>query len=196
MRGFVSFVLALSAILAAAFLANLYVQSGDLSHHKAVEVQRLYSINMNAKEVILESALHGARQGFLVYDSSHDVKLCRHCPDHHCSVSSPHNYCDSDLCLRCFREKDARAVAEAGAYSVLHLLEMHNFDPDFNVSIGAAAIHVFLEADSSRENGFFLSHIIFTEDLAVFTESKKLGICGESPVPRGCVIYEKGPSHC
>jgi hypothetical protein len=196
MRGYLSFVLAFVSILLILSLLEAQLVSRDFELSKAVAVQRAYSLQMNAKEVIFELAREGANEGFDGYDSSHDVSLCKHCPDHFCVPGSLVNGCDALLCGRCFREDEARERAESGAKSKLARLSPDIFDPDFTLSMEEPSIEAYLGPEPLSPNGFRLSHIRFREDLQIMFGSEKFGISGTARVPRGCLIYAEGPSHC
>lgn len=196
MRGHLSFVLVFLSVLLLFHLLELQLASKDFGLSKAVAVQRIYSVQMNIKENILEASRQGAVDGFSEYDSSHDISLCRHCPDHACIPASPTNFCDAVLCSRCFREDEARRYAEEGAVLKLASLQGHGFDTDFSAAIGTAGLSAYLEADPLSSNGFSLSHIQFQDDIAISLSSVKFSISAQARIPEGCVIYGKGPSIC
>jgi hypothetical protein len=196
MRGYLSFVLAFVSMLIIVQLAEAQLSSYDFELSKAVSVQRAYSLQMNVKECMLEAVQQGAREGFSSYDSSHDVRLCRHCPDHFCIPGSLTNGCDPLLCSMCFREDEARAHAVEGAQSKLSLLHGHGFDGDFNVEIKDAALSAHLAPSPLSSNGFSLSHVRFDEDVLISFSSDRFAISGDGKIPGGCVIYDEGPSIC
>ena len=86
MRGYLSFILVFIAVLLLLALLRLHdaAHSTDLS--KAVAAERTYAVQMNVKESVVESARRGALAGFSDYDATHDIKLCKHCPDSYCSA--------------------------------------------------------------------------------------------------------------
>jgi|GEM_PF-1895672 len=196
MRGHLSFVLVFLSVILLFHLLELQLASKDFNLSKAVAVQRIYSVQMNIKENILEASRQGAVEGFTAYDSSHDISLCRHCPDHACIPASPTNFCDAALCSRCFREGEAREHAEEGALLKLVSLKTHGFDPDFSSSIGDAGLSAYLKAEPLSSNGFSFSHVQFQDDVLISLSSVKFSISAQARIPGGCVIYGEGPSIC
>jgi hypothetical protein len=194
MRGYLSFILVLVSLqLVFSFLdVKSASESTDLS--KALSVERTYSVHMNVKESVLEAARQGAREGFAAYDVSHDIRLCRHCPDAYCSVvpAAP-NRCDLLLCEQCFREHEARAEAEKQALSTIGLLRSHQFDSDFWVTIGGAEIEAFTKTDVTAKNSYALDYLRLREDLPIRMESEKLGLSAAAKIPRGVVIEYESP---
>ncbi|MBU0532973.1 hypothetical protein KKB44_05770 [Candidatus Micrarchaeota archaeon] len=193
MRGYLSFVLVLICLLVIFYLLELQI-TFDFS--KAIAVQRTYSVQMNVKESIFESVKQGASEGFHDYDLSHSTELCKHCPDHFCIPSSPTNHCDPILCAKCFREDEARNSAVNGALSKLQLISTHIFDPDFDVSISTFNLSVYLKPDSLSQNGFSLDYTQFRKEILIGLSSEKFDISAEARIPKGCVLYDEGPSIC
>src|SRR4030095_3907449 len=129
MRGYFSFSLVLLSSLLALSLLMLHHQSGQRDLSKAVSVQRAYGLQMNAKESVVESMRQGASAGFGYYDSTHDIAMCKHCPDNFCAPTIPgvttENACDATLCSACFREADARESAVSSAAAKAAALNGH-----------------------------------------------------------------------
>jgi len=192
MRGYLSFILVLVSLQLILSLLEVKEASDSADLSKALSVERAYSLHMNVKECIMESARQGAQEGFTAYDNSHDIKLCRHCPDAYCSpIPSASNHCDSLLCSQCFREEEARAEAEQYALSRIDLLRSHQFDFDFKVTILDVRIEVFTKADGMAKNGYALDYLRFREDLGIRLGSEKLDLSADAEIPRGVVVeYE------
>ncbi|MFH0884225.1 MAG: hypothetical protein V1861_00775 [Candidatus Micrarchaeota archaeon] len=193
MKGYISFVLVfLSSLILLHSLAILNsAYSTDLS--QAVETERAYGLAMNTKECVLESIRQGAARGFSIYDETHDISLCRHCPDHFCTPPTPlnpnpENICDVALCGQCFRESEARLASESGALSDLMALGYGSFDSDYSVFLDEAVLEASLEADGFSKNGLRLSSVRFREDFPIVIESKKFGFRGVSEIKKGMVV--------
>jgi len=169
-------------------------ESASLDLSKAVQIERTYGLQMNVKESIIESARQGALEGFSGYDASHDVSLCRHCPDNLCIPPNPldpipPNICDPARCEKCFREKEARKESEDGAIARLNNLKSHEFDPDFFVSIRDAEVESFLKSDPLSKNGFALDFFRFKNQCAFSVNSEKFSIESYATIPKGLVIF-------
>ncbi len=192
MRGYLSFILVLVSLQLVFSLLEVKSASESTDLSKAISVERTYSVQMNVKECILEAARQGASEGFAAYDASHDIRLCRHCPDSYCSpVPAAPNRCDPLLCEQCFREGEARAEAERQALSMIDLLRTHQFDSDFLITIGGAELEAFTKADVTAKNSYALDYLRLRGDLSIRLESEKLGLSAVAKIPRGVVIeYE------
>lgn len=191
-QGYLSFIVVFASLVLIFSLLEVQAASGSIDLSKAVSVERAYGVQMNAKEAAIESVRHGALYGFTEYDNSHDINLCRHCPDSFCIPSvppaAPPNYCDPLLCSRCFREPDARMAAEQHAIAGLDLLRNHQFDADFELQLGQPSIEAFTRAEPLSKNGFALGHVRFRSDLAMNASSPKLGLSAYGRLPGGMVI--------
>ncbi len=184
MRGYLSFILVFIAVLLLLSLLRLHDASYSTDLSKAVAAERTYAVQMNAKESVIEAARQGALGGFSDYDATHDIRLCRHCPDSFCSaIPGSANQCDNTKCMACFREADARAGAIDRALSGVRSLNSHVFDSDFEVRIGDPAMEVFLEADPAAKNGFRLGSARFTKEFLVSVDSKKFAISSTTKMP-------------
>ena len=192
MRGYLSFILVLVSLQLVFSLLEIKSATDSFDLSKALSVERAYSVQMNVKECVLEAARQGAHEGFAVYDASHDIKFCRHCPDSYCSpVPEAPNRCDSALCSQCFREDDARAEAERHALSNMGMLLDHQFDSDFIVTIMDAKMEAFTKPGLTARNGYALGYLRFREDLGIGLESAKFNLSADAEIPRGVVIeYE------
>ncbi|MEW6721785.1 MAG: hypothetical protein AB1324_00830 [Candidatus Micrarchaeota archaeon] len=191
MRGYVSFVLVFSSALLLSSLILLYDSSGRADLSKAVTAERAYGIQMNAKEAAIESVRGGAESGFSAYDTVHSLENCTHCTDHGCAPLSdppPPNYCSEALCDGCFRESGAREAALSSAQARLSALRGHEFDRDFNVSIGNAELEAFLAPDGTAKNGFALSGVRFRRALQIDVQSGKFGIFAAGKIPQGVTL--------
>jgi hypothetical protein len=193
MKGYISFVLVfLSSIILLHSLAILSAAySTDLS--LAVETERAYGLQMNVKECVLEGVRQGAGLGFSSYDGTHDIALCRHCPDHFCTPPTPvnpnpENLCDGGLCARCFRESEARLASESGALGGIMALRSGSFDGDYLVHLGDAVLEARLEAGAFSKNGLRLSSVRFREDFPIIIESKRYGFRGVSEIEKGMEV--------
>ncbi len=183
MRGYLSFILVLISLLLVLSLLEFSIQI-DLS--KAISLERLYGVEMNAKEATIEALRTGSNDGFSNYDKNHKIENCKHCYDNFCSPTpTSSNFCSDALCISCFREKEARYAAFLGATSAVSSL--HNFDPDFSVIISASNIGVFLRHEPLSKNGFAIDFIRIDKDATIICNSK-LGVSSSSKLPKGMVI--------
>ena len=196
MKGYLSFVLVFVSVLVLLYLLEAQFSSRNFELSKAITVQRAYALQMNVKENLLEIAKQGAREGFDLYNSTHNLSSCMHCPDHFCTPGPSPNNCDLVKCSACFRENEARQAAVNKAVEKLMLLRTHHFDHDFDVSIGITALSAHLKPNLLSPNGFALSHIQFQYDTPITLVSKKFEVSAKAKIPRGCVIYDEGPSYC
>lgn len=183
MRGYLSFVLVFLSIVLLFSMLNLHIQNKST---KALLIERTYSTSLNVKESILESLNQGAMQGFLDYDLSHDVLLCRHCPDNYCSLEplAP-NPCDPELCKQCFRADEAKDASESQALLNYEKLESHVFDPDFDVSISQPEIQIFLQQDSLSKNGYSYNSFRLENDVSIALSG--FGTSSSAKIPRGVI---------
>ena len=62
------------ALLLSLVELNLNSKTHNLSN--AINAERFYRVQMNVKEVIIEAARQGAREGFQMYDSTHQISAC------------------------------------------------------------------------------------------------------------------------
>jgi len=190
MRGYLSFVLAFLSLALILSLLSLSNAAGSRSLSKAVSVERIYGVEMNVKEIILEEARQGGRTGFSIYSTTHFERMCKHCPDNFCApyippAPPPENACDETLCSACFREDEARNASEYWSELGISSLNGHMFDPDFSINIGHADTEASLSADPLRKGYFILSDIRFREDLRINISSEKLSISAGSRIPAG-----------
>ena len=161
MRGYFSFILVFVALL---LIFTLLSVRSKPDFSKAISIERAYGLSMNVKETIIESARQGAGEGFLLYDSSHNTAMCRHCTDHFCTYDRDFpNYCDDFLCTLCFRENEARISAVQGAISKINSLKTNEFDPDFSITFIDPSLSVFLKPDQLAKNGFSPDYLRFDE---------------------------------
>lgn len=193
MQGFVSFILVFVSVPLLLSALSISQAAGHSDLSKAVAVERAYGLHMNAKEAVLEAVRQGSGSGFAAYDSSHDILLCRHCPDHYCVSPSPlnpapPNACDSDKCGRCFREAEARAAAELGALTSMSSLRPHIFDGDFSVGVGTARTEAFLRAEPLAKNSISLDFVRFRDALPISVDSERLEVRGKWEIPQGTVV--------
>lgn len=193
MRGYVSFVLVfISSLILLSSLALLNAaRSADLSG--AVEAARAGGISMNVRECVVESVRQGASSGFLMYDASHDITLCRHCMDNSCvppnpAYPNPVNWCDATLCGQCFRSSEARSAAETGAGAALLALRPDSFDDEYSVEIGGADFEANLMAAPQSRNGIHLESMLLRNDVVFTLESAERGFRGESVMGSGMVV--------
>jgi hypothetical protein len=193
MRGYLSFVLVMVSLLLVFSLLDAREASLSTDLSKAISVERVYSLQMNVKECILEAARQGADEGFKAYDATHDIKKCIHCPDSFCS-SNPRakNRCDPGLCTQCFHEGEARGEAKKYAEARIGLLGIHDFDPDFTVTLWDAEVELLTQPDPTAKNGFSPDYTRFKKNLRISLVSDKLGISADARIPRGVVIYHEG----
>ncbi|MBU0591996.1 hypothetical protein KKF81_04545 [Candidatus Micrarchaeota archaeon] len=189
MRGYLSFLVVFVSLIIIFSLIQLSIAVNNSDFSKSIVISRTYSLQMNAKELILESARLGATDGFFVYDSSHDIKNCGHCPDAGCSPDprAP-NRCDTRMCDSCFRESDARKEAENYATAQLDSLKSYTFDPDFYVSISIPVVQAFTKFDPLAKNSHSLDYIRFVGDVRIAIESEKFDISAKAHIPKGMVI--------
>jgi hypothetical protein len=193
MRGYISFVLVFISVLLLLSLLKLHDASSSTDLSKAVAVERIYGVQMNVKESVIEAARQGALDGFVGYDAIHDINKCKHCPDSFCSpLPEAPNRCDTALCMACFREADARASATDKAISGVRSLNTHEFDSDFQVRIDDPSLEVFLEADPLAKNGFRLGSARFTKEFSVFVDSRKFAISSTAEMPKVVVARADG----
>jgi hypothetical protein len=178
-KGYFSFILVFASVILLLTILSAMAIQPDYSSSLAIE--RAYSLSMNVKEVISESAISGASYGFQQYDSTHDVKMCMHCTDYFCTYDRDFpNYCDDYLCSKCFRENEARANADLFANVKIILLNFHEFDPDFSVSISSPTFLAFLKPDITAKNGFSLAHIKSNE-LTITLQSNFISVNSTFP---------------
>jgi len=152
-------------------------------------------LHMDVKESLLESVRQGASMGYGAYDFSHDIRLCRHCPDNACAPATPldpfpPNICDDSLCSQCFRENEAREAAVSGAIGAAALLSAYQFDADFTVALSQPDVEAFLKSDPASKNGFALDYLRFRDDLRIEIESGRFDISGSSRIPKGTVVRD------
>lgn len=193
MRGYLSFVLVLASVVLVFTLLEINMVSKSFDLSKAISVERAYGLQMNVKESILESARQGARDGFNTYDFTHDIKLCKHCPDSFCLPPTPPlptNYCDPLLCAQCFRESEARMESERYAVSNITTLGHHHFDSDFRVFISQPTLKAFTTNNSMAKNGFSLDYLIFDDDLRIDLVSDDFDLSAAAKIPEGVIINE------
>ena len=183
MRGYLSFVLVFLSIVLVLSMLNLHIQNKS---SRALMIERTYSTSMNVKESIIESIDQGAMQGFQQYDLSHDVLLCRHCPDNYCSPEPMAlNQCDPELCEQCFRADDAKTSAEYQALLNYEKLNFHDFDPDYDVSISKPELKVFLEQDPLSKNGYSYGSFRLDKDIGIILDG--FGMVSSAKIPRGVI---------
>lgn len=197
MRGYVSYVLVFCCSLALLSLLFVSQEAGSYDFSRAIAVERSGALHMNIKECLLESARQGAAAGFESYDVSHDISLCRHCPDNYCAPPTPANpfppnMCDPLRCGKCFRESEARMAAEDGALGRIGALRAHVFDPDFTIGIGNAAIAASLRREPASPNGFSLGTVFFRDDVGIEAKSTRFRMSCSSRIPKGTVVYDGG----
>jgi hypothetical protein len=197
MKGYVSFILVLLASLALLDLLSLYSSSSETDLSQAVAAERIYGIEMNVKEALIASVRIGAKEGFDEYDKGHDIKNCRHCPDHFCALSIPANplpvnFCDNLLCGGCFRESGARNSAMMGAQNRLEALKSHTFDQDFNISFHPAEIEILLRPDPFSKNGYSLDFARFRSSCGFTVSSEKFQTERKAKIPGGFIVESPG----
>jgi len=118
LKGYFGFliVFAAFALLLSLVEFNLNSKSHDLS--SAITSEKLYSIQMNVKEVVIEAAREGAKEGFDNYAKDHTIYACA----------------DPETVDRCFRVSEARISTESGALlKLLSVLGGANFDDSITV---------------------------------------------------------------
>lgn len=116
MRGYLNFLLVFISVF---FILSLIISSShsnDVSFSKAIAAERNYQIQMNFKEVAIESIRLGAKEGFSIYNRTHDINKCDP------MLGGPAH-------PGCFRIEEARLFAAAGAYLRLSALDAGLFDP-------------------------------------------------------------------
>jgi hypothetical protein len=121
MQGYLGFLLVFVSVFLILTLIEAANSATQISLSKAIAAERVYQVQMNAKEVIIESIRQGGREGFLAYNSTHHVKFCK-------SV-------DPRLRVLCFRKKEADLWIRAGAYIKLASLDTDMFDSSMDVKI-------------------------------------------------------------
>jgi hypothetical protein len=157
----------------------------QFNHHASlgnVANERAYLVSMNAKETALESIRQGAIKGFDSYYSSHYLEMCIHCPPCHPKLCNPLK------CQSCFRESEAMDSAKQSALLQFNLLEKHDFDSDFTVSIGSASIQAFSRAEPLSRNGFALDSVRINNDIEIGVSSDKFATDGKSRIPGGLIV--------
>ncbi len=179
MRAYLSFVLVLFSLM----LLFSILQFGSYSDGRAVLNERAYLISMNSKEATLESLRQGALKGFDLYDSTHRLENCIHCPPCHPEL------CEPLKCQKCFRESEAMESAKQSALLRLNLLRFHTFDGDFSISIGSVNIQTFSRGEIASRNGFALDSIRVNNDIKIGVSSDKFGLDGSVKIPEGLIIY-------
>ncbi|MCI0503840.1 hypothetical protein L0Y65_03955 [Candidatus Micrarchaeota archaeon] len=199
MRGYISFVLVfLCAILLLSAIPLLsQARSYDLSD--AVLIERAYGLQMNAKECALEAVRQGAVAGFAGYDLSHDLGSCIHCADHFCAPPtpadpSPPNICDPARCRRCFREKEARNAAGAGAAQGLSRIRVQAYGDaaaEYG-DLGPDCLMAYLVPDAWAKSGLRVGSVRFCDDLPVRVRLEDGGVSISGNIPKGTVVHH-GP---
>jgi len=172
----------LSCVLIFSML-DLHIQNKST---RALQIERTYSTSMNVKESILVSLNQGATDGFLDYDLSHDVLLCKHCPDNYCSPEpiAP-NHCDPGLCEQCFRADEAKDASESQALLNYEKLESHDFDPDFDIFISNPEIQIFLQQNPLSKNGYSYHSFRLEKDVAIAIHG--FDTVSSAKIPRGVI---------
>ena len=186
MKGYLSFVLVLVSLSLILLLLNIQPSQ---NFSKAISLERISSIQMNLKEVLIESIRQGAQSGFADYDTSHSLEDCTHCIDHFCSVVPLEpNYCNELLCSGCFRESDARTAASAEITLTISKLKNYSIDHDFSFSLTEPEFEVFLKPDLSSKNGFTIDFVRLKKDLILSLQSEKFNTSNSAKLPKGLVV--------
>jgi hypothetical protein len=178
MRGYLSFVLVLFSLV----LIISLLQFNSYTSTKHIVTERIYLVSMNAKEVSVELLRQGALKGFVLYDSTHSLESCMHCPPCH------PEFCNPVKCQECFREDEARAAARDMALAHFSQLATYSFDSDFSVALGAADVQVFTKADSVSRNGFSLHSLRIMQDIPISISSEKFSTRGTAKIPGGLIV--------
>ena len=193
MRGYVSFLLVMAGSLILIDLLAVYSASTSIDLSTAIAAERAYGLEMNVKEIVLESVRSGGSSGFSGYDRTHELRKCMHCMDHSCALPTPANplppnRCDPVLCGDCFRESGAREAAVEGAMEMLSGLGTQDFDPDFSIEFAEAELETALGPDPLARNGFFLDSLRFRKIYRINLSSAKFGMHSESGIPGGFTV--------
>ncbi len=196
MRGYLSFVLVF--LCAALLLASIPAlrEARSLDYSDSILIERAYGLEMNAKGCAIESVRQGAASGFDGYDASHSLDACIHCPDHFCTPPTPAdpyppNVCDAGECSSCFREKEAREAALAGAGHGLSLLRGHATDGMQAVfgAPGGECLEAFLVPDPLARNGLRVGSVRFCRSLPIRVSLKEGGdVSLDGMIPEGTVV--------
>jgi hypothetical protein len=120
MKGYLSFLLVFVSVFMILTLIEVSQLPSQISFSKAIAAERVYQVQMNAKEVALESVRHGGISAFKLYNETHKSEICK--------TQSPNH-------PNCFRSEEAIIWTKAGSFVLLSLLERANFDSDIKVNI-------------------------------------------------------------
>lgn len=99
LRGYFTFLIVFAAFALLISLAELNLNSKTHNLSSAITTEKFYRIQMNVKEVIVESARQGAQQGFDAYAATHTEAACMESPNH----------------PACFKSRDAQESADNAA---------------------------------------------------------------------------------
>jgi len=161
LKGYFGFlvVFAAFALLLSLVEFNLNSKSHDLS--SAITSEKLYGIQMNVKEVIIEAAREGAKEGFDNYTATHSVAACSDLKASACC---------------CFRIQDAERDTVNGARAKLSsVLSNANFDDSVTVGFvldPLLSISSEIVEDPTSPSGYRLSSITI-QSIQINITSKK-----------------------
>jgi hypothetical protein len=123
MRGYLNFFLVFISVFFILTIIQASLYSNDISLTQAISAERNYQVQMNFKELAIESIRKGAIEGFTIYNLTHDINKCD--PQNGGAPNHP----------ECFRFEEARIFAQSGAYIRLSMLDYALFDPDYSVEM-------------------------------------------------------------
>jgi len=161
-RGYFTFLIVFAAFALLLSLAQLNLNSKSHNLSGAIITEKFYRVQMNVKEVIIESARQGAQKGFDDYASTHTLAAC----------SNPETQ------AQCFRENEARAAANAGALANMELLVADsNFDNEMIVVLlpGTYPVETSLKLSAAHHSGYELDTVTISKssDMMFTLGSKK-----------------------
>lgn len=171
MRGYISFLLVLASVLLVILLLNSSILVRELSFSDAIISEKTYQLQMNVKELILESARQGAINGFNGYSHTHSKIACKRHPLY---TNNPD----------CFNDHDAILRTKTSAIASMAQLNTHNSDFDLllwctqskNEHLAQKHSIKLIEKRtlSNQENSFLLSSALCNDILSIKLKQSKI----------------------
>lgn len=120
MRGYLTFLLVLVSVIFILIIIQASQLPYQVSFSKAIAAERTYQVQMNSKEVILETIRLGAWDGYYAYTLFHHESVCEtEGPEH----------------PNCFRIPEARLWTQLGIYARLATLDTSMFDEEIEIEV-------------------------------------------------------------
>lgn len=185
MRGYFTFLIVFAAFALLLSLTQLNLNSKSHNLSGAITTEKFYRVQMNAKEVVIESARQGAQKGFDAYAATHSLAAC----------SNPETQ------AQCFRENEARASANAGALANMELLVAgSDFDDEITVVLvpGTYPVETSLKLSSTHHSGYELDTVTISKSsdmMLLVSSTQDSSLSTEVVVPKITVDMDESAGY-